>query len=362
MFRPTMRRLSFSLPTRSLSDRKLLIGSAAMTVLFVSSLPAVAQVVPDVTNQPNSAAYQTLRTAGFDAVQVYEKSPTVSACKVIRTDPAANTNAQPGTRVTMHVSSGLPTSNVAYGCPPVPTLETPPTVPDVTGQTNQMAYRSLRNFGFEGWQRLEPSTTVGACKVIRTDPAANTNAPPGTRVTMHVSSGPQSAAAHYGCPPVPNNLPTQPPNVTSFTASPDNGYIPVGGTATLNWQVAECGPDCTVSLEGKEGLGNTVLHMVTVSPIGSQQVTPHFNTFYTLRALSPAGTSAKEKEVKLHGPSQAGMSYYFKLTNPTSVVTPCFTVAVWASTADEAKRIAEQANGGYMATQIDVSQFLTACN
>jgi len=155
--------------------------------------------------------------------------------------------------------------------------------------------------------------------------------------------------------------PRLPPNITSFTASPDNVFINVGGTANLSWQVSFCGSDCVVSLQGREGLGNNVLNVPRLSASGSKTVNPHFNTFYTLRAVNSAGSTAKEKEVKLHGSAPSWSLFYFKMTNSGSTVTPCFTLAIRAQDEATAKRIAEQTNGGYTATPISANQFTNAC-
>jgi hypothetical protein len=42
-------------------------------------------------------------------------------------------------------------------------------------------------------------------------------------------------------------------------------------------------------------------------------------------------------------------------------INPCFTLAIYAPDAQTAKALAENQNGGYTATQIDQTQFLTAC-
>jgi hypothetical protein len=159
-----------------------------------------------------------------------------------------------------------------------------------------------------------------------------------------------------GSPP-----PHEIPNISLFDASPNNGFISVGGTATLSWMVEWCGTDCVVSLEGREGLGNVVLFMPRVGASGSQQVSPHFTSTYTLRATNSDGTATREKQVKLHGAGPTCVTYYFKMTNPASRVTPCFTTAICAPDQETAKRIAEYSNGGYTATRIDASQFNTAC-
>lgn len=82
-----------------------------------------------------------------------------------------------------------------------------PLVPNVIGLFNVKAYEQLRAAKFTVRQVREPSTTIDACNVIRTDPAANTNAPPGSAVIIYVSSGPPHRPGEpaYGCPPIPPN-------------------------------------------------------------------------------------------------------------------------------------------------------------
>lgn len=162
-------------------------------------------------------------------------------------------------------------------------------------------------------------------------------------------------------PPPP---PLLAPNIVTFSASPNNGYIAVGSSAVLGWQIDHCDSDCVVSLRGREGLGNVVLDIPRLGASTSWHVTPHFNTWYTLRATNGAGTTTSgEKEVKLYGTVSPGpRPFYFRMTNPGSVVTTCFTLVVYASDQSSAQRAAEQSNGGYTATLIDASQLLTACN
>ncbi len=63
-----------------------------------------------------------------------------------------------------------------------------------------------------------------------------------------------------GLYPVPSPPTPKPPQIVTFKADPnggafpDNSYITLGDTATLTWQVSDCGQNCTVSLNGFDGL------------------------------------------------------------------------------------------------------------
>ncbi|GLW96079.1 hypothetical protein Misp02_01660 [Microtetraspora sp. NBRC 16547] len=165
-------------------------------------------------------------------------------------------------------------------------------------------------------------------------------------------------------PPPPPPPPTPPPAIINYlNAAPDNGYITLGSSATLSWQVSNAERDTVVSLQGREPFGPVVLNKVRVPLTGTQTVTPSDDTKYTLTAQDGRGAVSRDTLVSVYSPNPpAGSVFYFKMTNPQSEITPCFTVAVYAKDQTTAKSIAEQQNGGYTATAIDQSQFMTACD
>lgn len=57
------------------------------------------------------------------------------------------------------------------------------------------------------------------------------------------------------------------------------------------------------------------------------------------------------------GPSPTCFWFYFQMTNPTSDVQPCFSVAILAQNLSQAKQLAEYENGGYKATAIDAAAY-----
>lgn len=160
-------------------------------------------------------------------------------------------------------------------------------------------------------------------------------------------------------PPPP---PPQPAKIVYFRAAPNDGYINVGQSATLSWQITNYQTDTNVSLKGKEGVGPPVLNIPRLPIQGSQTVTPAYDTQYTLTVSDSRGQISQTKLVKLYAASPPiGSVFYFKMTNPQSQVTACFTVAIYANDQMAAKRMAEQQNGGYKAESINASQFATAC-
>ena len=129
--------------------------------------------VPDVTGKSLSDAEGALEDAGFEVDVRQEASDSVEKGKVIRTDPAANTQVERGSEVVVFESTG--TQLVA--------------VPDVAGQSAVSASNQLGAAGFKVESVTEASDSVEENTVIRTDPAAGTQAPKGSTVRLVVSSG-----------------------------------------------------------------------------------------------------------------------------------------------------------------------------
>jgi serine/threonine-protein kinase len=129
--------------------------------------------VPDVSGKSTSDAEAILEDAGFEVDQRQEASDSVEKGKVTRTEPPANTSVERGSEVVIFESTG--TQQVK--------------VPDVTGQDAVSAASELGAAGFKVERVTEPSDSVEADTVIRTDPAGGTEAPKGSTVRLVVSSG-----------------------------------------------------------------------------------------------------------------------------------------------------------------------------
>jgi serine/threonine-protein kinase len=147
-------------------------------VTLVVSAGAGTVTVPDVVDQTFEDAAATLKGAGLQVERRDEPSERVEAGRVIRTRPAAGRRVEAGSVVVVFVSSGAELV----------------TVPDVTGTDQVAATQTLNRAGFAVEKVTEPSDTVDAGLVIRTDPPAGAAAPRGSTVRLVVSSGPDTVA------------------------------------------------------------------------------------------------------------------------------------------------------------------------
>ena len=346
---------------KMLDRRSLFMVAVASSVVgtCIASGPATAlQPIPVVVGEPNALAYNTLKAAGFDAWQSFEPSTISEACKVMRTDPPGNTAAAAGSRVIMYVSSGPPSGNVNFGCPPAPTLPTQPMVPDVVGEQNSAAYTRLKSAGFDAWQSLEPGTATNVCKVIRTNPTANAKAVAGSRVIMYVSSGPPSSNVTYACPPVPT-LSTQPPTIDSFTIAPRQ--ITSGQSITIRWRVTPS-PYCMVKVRLTQKNFHTDVVLAIRNGLDTSNMLsehPEVDSNYFLDAACDAGQAATQRRISVGVVNPTTSSLYcFKVVYPTGI---CNTFAYPASTQSSAEQRARSENPTGSVTSIDCSQITNAC-
>ena len=146
---------------------------STINVFFSKGSTTVA--IPNVLNIDSTTAAAQLGKAGFNVVTVNEASDSVPIGKVIKTDPASNTEVQAESTVTMYVSSG----------------RAQVTVPDVVGKTRADATNTLQAAGFGLIISSSSSPTVPNGIVISQNPAAGTlvNKSPATSVSISVSCG-----------------------------------------------------------------------------------------------------------------------------------------------------------------------------
>jgi serine/threonine-protein kinase len=138
--------------------------------LFVSTgKPRVA--VPDVLGAREADAVVTIRAAGLvaDTRDIFSDKPTGT---VIAQDPKGGINVVKGTTVRINISKGL--ENIG--------------MPSVIGQSFAEASRQLRAAGFTPVrENVDDSAPKG--QVVGQDPGPGTLHPPGTEVTLSVSTG-----------------------------------------------------------------------------------------------------------------------------------------------------------------------------
>lgn len=145
------------------------VAAGSSVTVYVSSGQAPV-AVPDVTNLPSAEAANRLGVAGFNVDLVNEASDAVGTGRVIRTDPAANTDATKGATVRMFVSTGPAQI----------------TVPNVVGQSTAQAQATLTQAGFNPVVSVIASSPVNAGRVIAQSPTAGSKGTRGDDVTISV--------------------------------------------------------------------------------------------------------------------------------------------------------------------------------
>jgi eukaryotic-like serine/threonine-protein kinase len=127
--------------------------------------------VPDVVGAREADALSTLRAAQL-VPEPHEIFSEESAGTVIAQDPKGGTSVVKGSTVRVNISKGRQTTGV----------------PNVIGQSFDSAAEQLRGAGFTA-VRSDVDSSEPKGTVIEQDPAAGSLQPPGTKVTLSVSSG-----------------------------------------------------------------------------------------------------------------------------------------------------------------------------
>jgi beta-lactam-binding protein with PASTA domain len=171
------RRIAAGNATRTIPPAGTRVDRDSRIALLVSIGPPAAPVtIPDVRGQPRADALERLRGAGLRAATETEASEDIPADAATRTDPGAGTEVERGTTVTLFVSSGRATGQVE--------------VPAVVGMAREEAQQTVEGAGLVAAFAEEPSSSVAAGLVTRSDPAAGTVVDEGATVTLLISSGP----------------------------------------------------------------------------------------------------------------------------------------------------------------------------
>ncbi|WP_419469343.1 PASTA domain-containing protein [Candidatus Frankia alpina] len=192
-----------------------------------------AATVPDVVGQPADRAREILAGAGFTNVSLTDLLDDRAARDtVLRSEPAAGTAADPSTRVVLTVSSGPGHTTVA----------------DVVGRSETDARSALSSAGLEVTVRVQDGpSSVEPGLVEKVEPAAGTQLPPRTTVTITVVSaqvsvpdvvGRARAKAEatlrgYGLDVVVQRQTSERPAGTVLAQAPEAGTVRRGTTVTL---------------------------------------------------------------------------------------------------------------------------------
>jgi serine/threonine-protein kinase len=147
-------------------------------ILLTVSDGAGSVKVPDVVGEVFEDAANTLQAKGLNAVRVDQASDSVPLGQVISTNPPADATVKRNSDVQVAVSAG----------------PAPVNVPNVTGKDQVEAAQILTDAGLKFQKTNMASSSVPAGSVVSTDPAAGSQAPRGSTVTMNVSTGPEQVS------------------------------------------------------------------------------------------------------------------------------------------------------------------------
>jgi len=174
-------------PTDSYTDA-FAVNDGASPDIAISTIPSMTDLiaaiappapdavpVPDVAGLSAADGQAAIESAGLVAATEEQPNADIEAGLVVETSPAAGTEVDLGSTVTMIVSTGPST---------IP-------VPDVVGQAAADAQAALEGEGFVVTTSEEASDEVEEGLVISTNPVAGTEVAPGTTVDMAVSTGPE---------------------------------------------------------------------------------------------------------------------------------------------------------------------------
>ena len=156
----------------------LLIG-LWLLLRLLSGGDAVASTVsvPDLAGLPSQDAFVTLQELDLKVKELREAHEEIQTGFVIRTEPSADTELEPGSFVTVVVSTGPET----FG------------IPNLIGENRDVAITRIESQGFV-IGKIEYVFTEDTDEniVIAQTPSGGTTAPPETAVDLVVSSGPSS--------------------------------------------------------------------------------------------------------------------------------------------------------------------------
>jgi eukaryotic-like serine/threonine-protein kinase len=277
-------------------------------------------VVPGVVGEDLNTARTQLQNAGFTIGPPIQVTGTQKAGIVISQDPQGGTKAKDGSTVSLTVSSG-PGSTA---------------VPTVVGETVAQAKSSLEIANLTvGKQLQESNTQFAKGRVIDTSPAAGTNVPIGSAVTLIVSTGPPPVQV----PDVTTEdvgqakatLQSRGFNVTttsqvSSTATPNTvlSQDPVGGKSvpsgsTVTLVVAKAPPTVAVpNVVGKTtGAANAALGAAGFPATQQQQTVTDKTQNNVVLSQNPAPSAQEKKGTTV----TIVVGHYVASTTPTTTTT-----------------------------------------
>ncbi|MFD0899513.1 Stk1 family PASTA domain-containing Ser/Thr kinase [Actinomadura sediminis] len=172
-------------------------GTEVNLVISDGKRPPKKVTIPDLAGQPASAAESALKDLGLDPERKVATSNDVPRGNVIRTDPAAGSQAPVKSDVTVYVSTGPSTIEV----------------PDLFNSSKRAAEAKLEELGLkvevqEGVAPPDKQVSIGF--VYQQSPGANAIVAPGDTVTIFIAKEPDPTPSQSQ--PTGPSLPDWPPN------------------------------------------------------------------------------------------------------------------------------------------------------
>ncbi|HWX88299.1 MAG TPA: PASTA domain-containing protein, partial [Solirubrobacteraceae bacterium] len=155
-----------------------IVAKGSRVSVIVSSGPGVIGL-PNVNGKSSSEAVKILREKGFQPSTQDQSSESVEKGRVISTDPAAGTEVQVGSPVTVFVSSGPKEASV----------------PEVTGEAQAAATATLAAAGLKVSVSKREVAEPAPGTVISQTPGAGTQLKVGGQVTIVVAQALKQTAA-----------------------------------------------------------------------------------------------------------------------------------------------------------------------
>ncbi|ORV72628.1 Stk1 family PASTA domain-containing Ser/Thr kinase [Mycobacterium gastri] len=151
------------------------VGAGADITINVSTGPEQREL-PDVSSLTYAEAVKKLTAAGFSKFkQAASPSSPEMAGKVIGTNPPANQTSAITNVITIIVGSGPEAKQI----------------PDVAGQTVDLAQKNLTVYGFTKFSQAQVDSPKPTGDVVGTNPPAGTTAPVDSVIELQVSKGNQ---------------------------------------------------------------------------------------------------------------------------------------------------------------------------
>ena len=198
------------------------VDEGTKITLTISIGPAAFDM-PNVVGQSKDKAENTLNSKGLVVVIEYKKTDAVAEGSVISQSVSAGSSVKRGDEVTITVSSGRETIDVA----------------NVVGKTKAEAEKALKDQGFKVAVLENYDSNVVAGKVITQSPGAGTAQLPDSTIVIYVSKGKQPITVTYDA-----NGGTVNPGSKSGYLSDSYGTLPTPtrtGYTFIGWYSAKAG-------------------------------------------------------------------------------------------------------------------------